>query len=325
MKVYQVISEATPPSVKPSARMQARQQAVQANAQAATQAQQQQATTQAKAAATQAKASADSQARRAAYAAKGLTDKPPKIVRDVGRVQRQNNIRYQKNIARAAVIEKGFLGQIGKFGGWLFTFLSLMEPTRQLWATVSGLEDDYKNNIPVYDGKPMTKEEFEAEREFAYGVYQTQILLPTIARLLKNTGTAVKIAQYIKNTAATISAPASAGLSIGAALATDAALFGFAKWLGSDTAQNYMADKLMPYIKGFGWAGTSLVDLIWNGFTGSSYATNLEKDKVDTQNKKKLDTATTPQQRQAAQQEIDKTNIARDKEAAMATGMKDLK
>jgi hypothetical protein len=204
-----------------------------------------------------------------------------------------------------------------------------MEPTRQLWATVSGLEDDYTNNIGVYDGRPMTKEEFEAERDFAYGVYQTQILLPAIVRVLKNTTTAVTVARNIKNLAAAISAPASAGLSIGAALATDVALYAFAEFLGSDTAQKYMVAELMPVVKGFGWAGTGLVDGLWSLYTSSTgkdnRETKLEKDKVDAQNKKKLDTATTPQQRQAAQQEIDKTTVTRDKDAAMATGMKDLK
>ena len=323
MKVYQIISEA-PPVQKPSARLQARQQAVQAN----TQAQQQTAQQSQQQTAQQAKASADSTARRKAHADKGLTDKPPKIVRDVGRYQRQHNIRYQKNIARAAAIEKGFLGQVGRFGGWLFTYLSLIEPTRQLWATVGGLEDDYKNGF-IYDGHPMTKEDFEAERDFAYGVYQTQILLPTIVRVLRNTTTAVTVARNIKNFAAAISAPASAGLSIGVALATDVALYAFAEFLGSDTAQNFMAEHLMAPIKGFGWVGTGLIDGLWSLYTSSTgkddRATKLEKDKVDTQNKKKLDTATTPQQRQAAQQEIDKTKVTRDKDAAMATGMKDLK
>ena len=333
MNVYQIISEVTPPAQTPSQRIAARNAAIAANQQAAAQAASQQAAQQQAAAAqqtaaqqtaAQAKTSADSTARRAAYAAKGLTDKPPNIVRDVGRYARQHEIRYQKNIDRAAAIEKGFLGKVGRFGGWLFFAARLEEPTRDLWKTVSGLEDDYKNGLS-YNGHTMTKEDFEAERNFAYGVYETQILLPALARILTNVASSLKVARWIKNAAAAISAPASAGLSIGAALATDAALYAFAEFLGSKSATDYMGDKLMPAIRGSGWLGTSLVDGLWELFTSSNYAEKLEKDKTNRQNQKALKAANTPQEKQAAQDAIDTTTATQTRATGQADLLKQLK
>jgi len=323
MKVYQIISEAAPPLQTPSQRIAARNAAIAANQQAAAQ----QAAAQQQAAAAQAKTSADSKARRATHADKGLTDKPPKVFRDVGRYMKQHEIRYKKNIARAAAIEKGFLGQVGRFGGWLFVAASLEEPTRDLWKNVSGLEDDYKNGLS-YNGHTMTKEDFEAEREFAYGQYEAQILLPLLARILTKIASATKVARWIKNFAAAISAPASAGLSIGAALATDAALYAFAQFLGSKPATDFMGDKLMPAVRGFGWLGTSLVDGLWELFTSSNYAEKLEKDKTNVQNtlaSKAAIKSGDPAKITAAQQQIDNTTALQKRAGEQDDFWKDIK
>lgn len=323
MKVYQIISEA-PPAQKASARLQAMQSNVQAKQQAA-QAQQLQAQQQAVAQAKiQAKAAADSTARRATHAAKGLTDKPPTIVRDLGRYARQNKIRYSKNTARAEAIEKGILGRAGWGVGWLLKIIGVLEPARELWYTVSGLEDDYKNGL-IYRGHPMTKEEFEAERDFAYGVFETQILLPLIVRALSNMKLVTTIVRWIKNSAALVAAPASAGLSIGAALATEAGFTAFSVFLGSDMAKDWMADRIMPVIKGLGTAGSFSIDSLWNFFTGTDYYKKLEKDKTNVQNKKSLDTATTPQEKQAAQQAIDTTTATQNRSDDQDALLKQLK
>jgi hypothetical protein len=315
MKVYQIISEAPGvPGARPRSGLRSNAaQAIQARQQAA-QAQQLQAQQQAaQQAKTQAKAAADSAARKAAHAVKvkDITT-PPKAVRQLGRYVNRRKIAYAKNTARAEAIKSSYLGKLGTFATWLMRAFDLIEPTIVLWQTVTGLEDDFKNGLD-YDGHPMTKEDMEAERDFAYGVFTTQIVAPLIARGLLNVTRVVMIARAVKNAAAVVSAPVSGGLSIGAALATEAGLAAFTAFLGSDTFQKYLADNYMTWVKGLGGAETWAIDGIWKAFTGTDYSTKLEKDKTNVQNKKALDTATTPQARQSAQQAIDTATSAQNR------------
>jgi hypothetical protein len=306
--------------------LQDKQQAQQQAQQPAQHQAQQQAAAQTKAAAAQAKASADSKARRAAYdtKVKDITT-PPKAVRELGRHAKRREAAYEKHRARAEAIKDSYLGKAGAITGRIFRWIGLIDPAITLWTTVIGLEDDYKNGFEYNNGQPMTMEDFTAERDFAYGIFATQILAPLLARSLINVTQALWLGRTIKNAVAVAAAPISGGLSIGAALATEAGLMAFAMFLGSNTAQNFLADNIMTWIKGGGWVLTSVVDGLWKLFGGSDAAKELEKDKTKVQNKKALDAATTPQQRQAAQQAIDTTTATQNRADGQADLLKQLK
>lgn len=316
MKVYEILSEAAPPPGPVPAGMHWNgSMFVPGTAPAQPQA----------AAPAQSKASADSKARRVAHAnkVKDITT-PPKIVRQLGRHTNRRKAEYLKKTARADAIKASYLGKLGKAGEFFIRWAGLLEPVYQLWQTVSGLEDDYKNGMD-YDGHPMTEEDFIAERDFAYGIFSAQILVPSIVRALANSEKILNLVRHIKNAGAIAAAPVSGGLSIGAALATEAGFAAFRVFLGSDMVQNWLADWIMSWVKGVGWVGTGLVDGLWNLFTTSTYAEKLEKDKINTQNNKALATATTPQQRQAAQQAIDKTTATQTRSDDQNALLKQLK
>lgn len=309
MKVYDIISEATP-QYTPGAL--ARRNAARAQAPAAS--------TQTAApspAATPAKTSGPSDLRkqRTAQAAELRRQGGPKSARKLGDiVKKHHEIWKTGNTAAAQAMEKSFWAKLGTSTGTLFKLLGLGASIADLYIDLAGLED-------LYNNKELTKEEYEAEREFAFGVFEAQIIVPMIVRFVANSRIVIMLVRLIKNVvlgAGAVAGVATGGVvsaaSIAAMVATEAGITAFQMWLGSDQGKDVLAKSVfMPIIKGGGYVGEGLWNKLLYAFSNSSFYPDAEKKQGQFQNKKALDTAKTPQEKQAAQQAIDTAKATQDR------------
>lgn len=157
--------------------------------------------------------------------------------------------------AKVAAIEHKWTASVGR--GWTMVFraMSLVVPIAQLLA-------DLEKTKEARDSGELTPEEYEEARKFHVGVFQTQLLIPAIGRFVVNVAKVGLALRLFKNLGALVSAPATAGLSIAAAIASDAAIIWAQQWLGSDDGKEWLSKYLMDVIVSWGSVGTNLYDEI---------------------------------------------------------------
>ena len=265
-------------------------------------------------------------AQRIAQAAELRRQGGPKSARKVGGIVKQrHNIWKVENAKAAAKMESSFWAKLGTSTGLLFKWLGLGAAITELYIDLAGLEE-------LYLDKELTKEEYEAEREFAFGIFEVQIIAPAVVRFVANSRIVLMLVRLIKNVV--LGAGAVAGVvtggvvsaaSIAAMIATEAGIAAFQMWLGSEQGKTVLAKQFGGIIRKGGYVGEGIWNKLLYAFSDSSFYKDAEKKQGKFQNQKALDTAKTPQEKQAAQQAISAAQTAADKEADMAAGMKDLK
>jgi len=318
MKVYDIISEATP-QYTPGAlarRNAARTQTRVAPSQTATPT------------ATPAKTSGPSDLRnqRTAQAAELRRQGGPKSFRKAGDIIKKHHEIWKTGNGEAAkAVEKSFYAKLGTSTVWFLKALGFVSAAGELWVDLGGLEE-------LYNNKEITKEDYEAEREFAFGVFEAQILVPMIARALANSRIVLMIIRGIKNIvlgAGAIAGVTTGGVvsaaSIAAMIATEAGITALQMWIGSDQGKDYIASGIGKWLRYPGAVGESIWNWLMNGFKISTFYADAEKKQGKFQNQKALKAATTPQEKQAAQQAIAAADADADDEASRARGRKDLK
>lgn len=132
-----------------------------------------------------------------------------------------------------------------KYGFWprtLFRVLGLTAPILQTMAAINESEQAQQEGL-------ITPQELETLKDFHYGVLMTQYVAMAAARIATSSIRALFLGRIVKNIAAVISAPATAGLSVAAAVASEAFIAWATWWLGSDEGRKWLSESfLMPYI-----------------------------------------------------------------------------
>lgn len=263
----------------------------------------------------------DLRKQRTAQAAELRRQGGPKSFRKAGDIiKKHHEIWKTGNTAAAQAMEKSFWAKLGTSTGTLFKWLGLGAPIADLYIDLAGLED-------LYNNKELTKEDYEAEREFAFGIFEAQMIAPAVIRFVANSRIVLMLVRLIKNIvlgAGAVAGVATGGVvsaaSIATMVATEAGILGFQLWLGSDQGKDFLGKEIGGIVRGFGYVGEGIWNKMLYAFSNSSFYKDAEKKQGQFQNKKALDTAKTPQEKQAAQQAIDATKSAADEEDAMARG-----
>ena len=148
---------------------------------------------------------------------------------------------------------------------WLFKFLGLMDATIQLYAALDNADEGLAKG-------ELTPEQHKEVREFHFGIYQTQILLPTVTKLLAKGVGLVRFANWIKRIGALISAPVTGFASVAVMVSTEAFFVWLQDWIGSPEGRDWIATYLFEYVQAFGKVSTSIWDKLAEAFSKSGTA-----------------------------------------------------
>lgn len=160
---------------------------------------------------------------------------------------------------------------------WLFRFAGLTAAIIELYASLDAIDEDYRSGT----GMIQTESDYNALRELAFGTFQTAMLAPIVAQLCIRLAKTVLFINWIKRIGALASAPITAGLSVGAMLATEFGIAWFQKWIVSKEGQDWVADSFfMTPIRTFGKFGNNIADAISMAYTKATTGTaqtNLDR------------------------------------------------
>jgi hypothetical protein len=161
----------------------------------------------------------------------------------------------------------------------LFRTVGITASVIELYATLGEIDDIYAKQTPIprEDGTitPISQEGYTQLRELAYGTFQIQVLVPFVVPWIARVAKTLLLVNWIKRIGAIASAPVTAGLSVGAMLATEAGTLAFQTWLGSEAGKQWILNSIfMEPIRAFGKFGENAADGISLMLSGK---TNLEK------------------------------------------------
>lgn len=155
----------------------------------------------------------------------------------------------------------------GNVGISFLRLLQILDPVYQLHAELVDAEEQFKTKNKAAKASEEELNASEAElneyKKQAWGVFTAQILTRYIGRIAINFIRGLKIIKGAKNVAGALAAPLTGGLSVIAAVATEAALLWAIHWLGTEKGRNWLADKLGSILP----LGGSIPALLWNEIT----------------------------------------------------------
>jgi hypothetical protein len=312
MKVYQIISEVTPQNYNPGAL--ARRQAMRTQAPVAPPVAAPAAplTTAQQAAARAAKTTANVQ-RLDQLKGKGKIGDAKveyaKLVQQLrGKAAVKDIYETAKNLksARGAYKLETFMKNIGGPISMFIRAVDLLAIAREYYNVVGSIEDAYQNG-------DLSEDEAESARIFKSYISQVNgVLTAKLAVWYVHARTSFKIAKWIARiirwVAGGTTTIATGGIGLAAVIASEAFFIWLERFLDSDQGRDWLLNGYIGMlIIGLGKAEGS----VWDSLTG--YYTKQAGVKTDVQNKKALDTATTPQEKQAAQAAIDNKQSAQDR------------
>ena len=338
MKVYQIISEATPPGLEPWRRRAAARNAAilaqQQAAQAAALAQQQAA----QAAAAQA-AAAQAAAAQAAMTPKQLAQaevdriKADAAGRSAGKsvfdkiaISGDEKILTKEVWDKLKVEEtanglakyKSFLASaLGKAIKWAFPTAGLVIIAQDYYNVIGNIEKAYEDGS-IDKRSLLTKNNTPPQELFRHYINEANVILQAqVLAWVVHAVADVKLAAGLSRMVRWVGGVSSAGVTFGTSLialfATEAGLLALDLFLTSEGGRTWLAKTLIgPTIIGLGSMQSSTYDYFTNYF---------EKQDV----KKKLATAKNPQEKTAVQREIDTTRTATQQATSVAAGINALK
>jgi hypothetical protein len=182
-------------------------------------------------------------------------------------------LRAKRNNARIARMEAKFNNGYGWRLKLLFRLMGLVVPTVNLYNLLEEIDEWWRQ------GKIDNEDNYNDLRDLAYGTYQTAILAPILIRWLARLVRLTSFLNWIKRIAAFASAPVTGGLTLAAALATEAGVLWFQNWLTSPAGQDWIINSIfMDIVKNFGKVGSTGVDLLAQAF-GQKGALDRVKEK----------------------------------------------
>ncbi len=199
---------------------------------------------------------------------KNVNTTPKKSIgQDIGSWVKERQAKWRANKTRASRVERVWMGKYGFILTKLMKYLGVAVALTQLYSDIEGLEEDYNNG-------EINKQQLESAREFIYGIFSAQILVPAVVRRLAGAKMVLTIARVIKNLAGAAGGAFTGGATIAAAVATEGFFIWFQTWLGSDAGKDWIANSfLMGIVKTMG----KIPEGVWSSLTG--YYEKAEKGK----------------------------------------------
>lgn len=204
------------------------------------------------------------------YTAAGLTALPLAgwTVRSAAKFTAQELSNASRTYARKLkiydVVEAGWQKKFGGPATTLFKILGLTSALTNLYSNLVVLEAMYvQGKLPGDDGG---RARYEEQREFEFGVFETQILVPAIARTLLRISRSVTAAKLLLRLLGGFASFATAGVSLAVTLATEAGLAWLQHWLGTDAGRQWLWDYCAPAVRGIGKPMDALVSGITNAY-----------------------------------------------------------
>ena len=144
----------------------------------------------------------------------------------------------------------------------LFKWLAIATAINQLYSNLCVLEAMYVQGL-------IDETKLQSQREFEFGVFQSQILFPLIPKIVKWFINLTTGAKAVARLLGGLSAGATAGASVVALIATEAGIRWFQTWLGSESGRNWISNSILMYpIKMFGKIGDEAWDQLLNAYQG---------------------------------------------------------
>ena len=165
-----------------------------------------------------------------------------------------------------------------KYGGWMrvaFRALGLTVAITETWAITSALDDMYQEG-------EISREGLEEGREFAWGLFNTAVIAPTVVKWTSRVLLVTTVLRLFKNALAVIAAPVSLGASVVGAVATEAFFVWLRKWIMSPDGQEFFKTYLFEVVRYFGKptdATANLLQQAWRKVQGKEgdYYQDAEK------------------------------------------------
>lgn len=176
--------------------------------------------------------------------------------KQIGTLQQKVRTRIRGN-ARAAkkaeiVAEKIY----GANSIRILKFLGIVIPLYQLYAELDEIQT-------MFEKGEIDQATVKTYREFAWGVFITQIVTPRIIRGALKISGLVSIFRGIKNIVGAAAGGPTGGISVVAAIGSEAFFVWLQGFLGSAKGRDWLADKIGTYLK----IGGSLPDYLWSNIT----------------------------------------------------------
>jgi len=141
----------------------------------------------------------------------------------------------------------------------IFKIISITTAITQLYSNLCVLEAMYVQGL-------IDETKLQSQREFEFGVFQAQILIPLIPRVVKWIINLCTGAKAVARLLGGLSAGVTAGASIVALIATEAGVRWFQMWLGTESGRNWVAALAFTPIKYFGKIGDEVWDQLMNAY-----------------------------------------------------------
>ena len=144
----------------------------------------------------------------------------------------------------------------------IFRVVGIATAVTQLYGTLCALEAMYVKGL-------IDETRLQSQREFEFGIFQTQILLPLLPKIIGWFVNFLTGAKAVTRLFGGLSAGATAGASVVAAVATAAGVTWLQWWLGTDKGRDWIqASIFMTPIKLFGKIGDEAWDQLLNAYQG---------------------------------------------------------
>ena len=146
----------------------------------------------------------------------------------------------------------------------IFRVVGITTAVTQLYGTLCALEAMYIKGL-------IDETRLESQREFEFGVFQTQILLPLLPKIIGWFLNFLTGAKAVTRLFGGLSAGVTAGASVVAAIATAAGVTWLQYWLGTEKGRDWIqASIFMTPVKLFGKIGDEAWDQLMNAYQGAT-------------------------------------------------------
>ncbi len=165
---------------------------------------------------------------------------------DIAKIWKDIQKKRQIDATRKARIDQVWKGKYGILLSRTMQVIGIAGSILELLIDLEKVEDEY-------EAGDISKEQLESLREFLYGIFLAQVLVPVTRRLVTNAKMVtwfVRILRYIVGGAGAI---VTGGASLAAVLATEGFFIWFQWWIGSDAGKDWIANTfLLGIVKGMG-------------------------------------------------------------------------
>lgn len=214
-----------------------------------------------------------------------------KVNKSISDIYRRRSVMWKKSTRAKERAQAKYDKNYGTVGKAFFGLLNIVPPIINLLVDLEGAEMDYTVGYTDEDGtkNQLTQPQYEAMREYIWGIYAIQLSSVTIAMATK-----AKIAATVIRILIRVGSLAGFAVSGGASLAViigSEIFFTFLiNFISSDAGQNWLIDDfLVPYVK----LGGKIPDAAISKLTGAYEKAEQKRKASDAQKEK---TGKTPNQ-----------------------------